>query len=60
MQDIINNIVSVKWYELLETTSDFKAAKDLNIGDRVLTEEGELVISAKSQNDNIITFTFTS
>jgi len=53
-----NNNIKVKYYELLETPDGDKVAKDLQIGDPILSDIGQLTICNKVQNNDEISFTF--
>jgi len=53
-----NNNIKVKYYELLETPDGDKVAKDLQIGDTILSDIGQLTICNKVQNNDEISFTF--
>jgi len=46
--------ITVKFYDLLETSLGDAAAIDLNIGDKILSDIGELIIVSKNKiNDEI-------
>lgn len=50
-----NDAIIVKYYELLETTDGDIAAKDLKIGDKIISDIGQLTICSKVlNNDDII------
>lgn len=54
-----NDYITVKYYEILETISGDKQALDINIGDKIISDIGNLVIVDKIKNSNNITFKLT-
>lgn len=52
-----NDSISIKYYELLETADGDKSACDLNIGDKINSDIGILIIRNKKQEGNIVTLT---
>lgn len=49
-----NDTIMVKYYELLETINGDVAAKDLAVGDKILSDVGQLTICNKVQNNDAI------
>lgn len=52
------NKVTVNYYELLETVDGDKAAETIQIGEKILSDTGELTVINKEQDNDKITFTF--
>lgn len=50
--------ITLKYYELLETVEGDKAAQDIQIGDKIISNIGQLTISSKTQFEDTISFTF--
>lgn len=53
------NSITIKYYELVETPNGDVVADALNIGDKVMSDIGELTIASKTKQDNKITFVFS-
>lgn len=51
--------ITIKYYELLETHFGDVSAQDLKIGDKIISNIGDLTISNKVQNIDDITLTFS-
>ena len=57
-QETVEDTLTVKYYELLETATGDKAAQDFKVGDAILTDVEPLIIKSITREDNKITFTF--
>ena len=54
-----DDTITVKYYELLETVEGDIAAKDLKIGDKLISDVGQLTICNKVQNNDDITLSLS-
>lgn len=54
-----DDAITVKYYELLETTNGDIAAKDLKIGDKIISDIGQLTICSIVQNNDDITLSLS-
>ena len=54
-----DDAITIKYYELLETTNGDIAAKDLKIGDKIISDVGQLTICNKVQNNDDITLSLS-
>lgn len=50
--------ISIKYYEILETTNGDKTAKDIAVNDIVLSDIGNLVVVNKHEKDSNVVLTF--
>lgn len=57
-QETVEDTLTIKYYELLETATGDRAAQDFKVGDAILTDAEPLIIKAITRDDNKITFTF--
>lgn len=54
-----DDVITVKYYELLETANGDIVAKDLKIGDKIISDVGQLTICSKVQNNDDITLSLS-
>lgn len=54
-----NDSITINYYEILETTLGDKYAADINIGDSIVSDIGNLTVSNKTQSNELITFKFS-
>lgn len=57
-QETVEDTLTIKYYELLETATGDRAAQDFKVGDAILTDAEPLIIKSITREDNKITFTF--
>lgn len=51
--------ITVNYYELLETPTGDKSADTIQIGEKIISDNGQLTIIDKTQNNEKITFKFS-
>lgn len=54
-----NDSITVNWYELLETVTGDMSAYDINIGEKIISDLGNLTVIDRVVNNDKITFKFS-